>query len=172
MNKTVRRRLMPILRAGFTAPGDPKRAALSAREAGTPVAARRAKRAEYTGSRRAMSRRRIRADRTPGRPALEIPVQADDGQLPQPEPFRSVDADTAIGPWQILKIIDTADVVAAVEVGHVQVERERAAVKPEAPSHFQVETVVRRVAEGIAWSEDRPDGQRAVSICSSLIPCG
>src|SRR6266545_4599493 len=40
MKKTVSRRLMPTMRAGFTALGDPKRAALSAREAGTPVAAR------------------------------------------------------------------------------------------------------------------------------------
>jgi hypothetical protein len=56
MNEIVSRRLMPTLRAGFTALGDPERAALSAREAGTPVAARRAKRAEYTGSRRTMSR--------------------------------------------------------------------------------------------------------------------
>src|SRR2546426_914502 len=156
MNKTVRRRLMLILRAGFTAPGDPKRAALSAREAGTPVAARRAKRAEYTGSRRAMSRRRTRADRTSGRPALEFPVQADDGEPPQPEPFRSVDANAAIGLWHVPKVIDTADVVAAVEVGHIQVERERAAAEPEAPRHFQVEPLVCRVAEGIAWSEDRP----------------
>ena len=38
---------MPTLRAGFTALEGPKRAALAARVAGTPVAARRAKRAEY-----------------------------------------------------------------------------------------------------------------------------
>src|SRR5213594_2925056 len=108
MNEIVSRRLMPTLRAGFTALGVPERAALSAREAGTPVAARRAKRAEYTGSRRTMSRRGNWA-------ALEIPVQAGDGKLPQPEPFRSVDANAAIGPWQVLKVVDTADVVVAVE---------------------------------------------------------
>src|SRR5881628_2807429 len=55
MKKTVSRRLMPTLRAGFTAPGDPGRAGLSAREAGTPHAARRAKRADYTGSPRTKS---------------------------------------------------------------------------------------------------------------------
>src|SRR2546426_2938384 len=163
MHTTVSRRLMPTLRAGFTALGGPKRAALSAREAGTPVAARRAKRAEYTGSRRTMSRRGNWA-------ALEIPVQAGDGKLPQPEPFRSVDANAAIGPWQVLKVVDTADVVVAVEVGHVQVERERAAAEPEAPRHFQVEPVVRRVAEAIARPEDRPDGERAVRVLHLLRP--
>src|SRR5258705_14015362 len=64
-------------------------------------------------------------------PVLEPPGQADDRKLSQPVPFDGANADAAVGLGQVLKFANTAAIIAALEIGHIQVDVECAAPRPE-----------------------------------------